>query len=113
MTTVSLQLSGDPTCRTSGKGFIFLTDNIYSLETVEKLLLEAGDKYGFKISVDLLCFGLQRMAEVCERTLPHLVMHYAIFVVHADESGLSINEDTAGIGYQRLYRALLQKTGGF
>ena len=75
-------------------------------------MLEAGDNYGFKISVDRLCFGLQRMAEVCDRTLPHLVMDYAIFVVHADESRLSINEDNAGIGYARLYRALLQKTGG-
>ena len=93
--------------------YLFNCDNTYSLETVEKLLLEAGDKYGFKISVDRLCFGLQRMAEVCDRTLPHLVMDYAIFVVHADESRLSINEDNAGIGYARLYRALLQKTGGF
>ncbi|XP_073256055.1 uncharacterized protein [Porites lutea] len=90
--------------------YLFNCDNTYSLETVEKLLLEAGDKYGFKISVDRLCFGLQRMAEVCDRTLPHLVMDYAIFVVHADESRLSINEDNAGIGYARLYRALLQKT---
>ena len=70
--------------------YLFNCDNTYSLETVEKLLLEAGDKYGFKISVDRLCFGLQRMAEVCDRTLPHLVMDYAIFVVHADESRLSI-----------------------
>ena len=93
--------------------YLFNCDNTYSLETVEKLLLEAGDKYGFKISVDRLCFGLQRMAEVCDRTLPHLVMDYAIFVVHADESRLSINEDNAGIGYARLYRALLQKTGMF
>ena len=53
------------------------------------------------------------MAEVCDRTLPHLVMDYAIFVVHSDESLLSINEDNAGIGYARPYRALLQKTGGF
>ena len=95
------------------KFYLFNCDNTYSLETVEKLLLEAGDKYGFKISVDRLCFGLQRMAEVCDRTLPHLVMDYAIFVVHADESRLSINEDNAGIGYARLYRALLKKTGGF
>ena len=93
--------------------YLFNCDNTYSLETVQKLLLEAGDKYGFKISVDRLCFGLQRMAEVCDRSLPHLVMDYAIFVVHADESRLSINEDNAGIGYARLYRALLQKTGGF
>ena len=93
--------------------YLFNCDNTYSLETVEKLMLEAGDKYGFKIPVDRLCFCLERMAKVCDRTLPHLVMDYAIFVVHADESRLSINEDNAGIGYARLYRALLQKTGGF
>ena len=68
---------------------------------------------GFKISDDRLCFGLQRVAEVCDRTSPHLVMDNAIFVVHADESRLSINEDNAGIGYARLYRSLLQKTGRF
>ena len=53
------------------------------------------------------------MAEVCEKILPKLVMDVAVFVVHANDSRLSINEDNAGIGYARLYRALLQKTGGF
>jgi len=38
-------------------------------------------------------------------------MDFAIFAVHAHESRLSINEDNAGIGYARLYRALLQATG--
>ena len=42
-----------------------------------------------------------------------LVMDFAVFVVHANESRLSINEDNAGIGYARFYRALLQKTGRF
>ena len=46
--------------------YLFNCDNTYGLETVEKLLLEAGYKYGFKISVDRLCFGLQRMA--CTKT---------------------------------------------
>ena len=92
--------------------YLFNCANTYSLETVEKLMLEAGDKCGFKISVDRPCFGLERMAKVCDRTLLQLVMDYAIFAVHADESRLSINEDNAGIGYARLYRALLQKTGG-
>ena len=49
--------------------YLFNCDNIYSLETVEKLLLEAGDKYGFKISVDLLCFGLQRMTEAVRKDI--------------------------------------------
>ena len=51
------------------------------------------------------------MAEMVETTLPSLKMDFAIFVVHANESRLSINEDNAGIGYARIYRALLQLTG--
>ena len=93
--------------------YIFNCDNTYKLEIVENFLLQVEEKYGFKISVDRLNFGLQRMVEVCENTLPKLVMDVAVFVVHANESRLSINEDKAGIGYARFYRALLQKTGGF
>ena len=93
--------------------YIFNCDNTYKLEMVENFLLQVEEKYGFKISVDRLNFGLQRMVEVCENTLPKLVMDVAVFVVHANESRLSINEDNAGIGYARFYRALLQKTGGF
>ena len=93
--------------------YIFNCDNTYKLEIVENFLLQVEEKYGFKISIDRLNFGLQRMVEVCENTLPKLVMDVAVFVVHANESRLSINEDKAGIGYARFYRALLQKTGGF
>ena len=95
------------------KFYLFNCDNTYNLEVVEKFLLHFEEKYGFKISVDRLAFGLQRMGEVCEKILPSLVMDVAVFVVHANESRLSINEDNAGIGYARIYRALLQKTGGF
>ena len=93
--------------------YIFNCDNTYKLEIVENFLLQVEEKYGFKISVDRLNFGLQRMVEVCENTLPKLVMDVAVFVVHANESRLSINEDNAGIGYARFYRALLERTGGF
>ena len=92
---------------------IFNCDNTYKLEIVETFLLQVEKKYGFEISVDRLNFGLQRMVEFCEKTLPKLVMDVAVFVVHANESRLSINNDNAGIGYTRFYRALLQKTGGF
>ena len=95
------------------KIYLFNCDNTYNLEVVETFLLHFEEKYGFKISVDRLTFGLQRMGEVCEKILPSLVMDIAVFVVHANESRLSINEDNAGIGYARIYRALLQKTGGF
>ncbi|KAJ7376870.1 hypothetical protein OS493_031748 [Desmophyllum pertusum] len=51
------------------------------------------------------------MAEICEATIPQLQMDFAVFVVHANESRLSINEDDAhGIGYTKVYRALLQAT---
>ena len=95
------------------KFYLFNCDNTYNLEVVEKFLLDVEAKYGFKISVDRLDFGLQRMDEVCEKILPSLAMDIAVFVVHANESRLSLNEDNAGIGYAKLYRALLKKTGGF
>jgi len=38
-------------------------------------------------------------------------MDLAVFVVHANESRLSINEENAGIGYAKIYRALVQATG--
>ena len=38
-------------------------------------------------------------------------MDIAFFVVHANESRLSINEENAGIGYAKIYRALLEATG--
>ena len=92
--------------------FLFNCDSTYNLEIVERFLLEVEEKYGFKFSVDRLYFRLQRMAEVCDWIIPTLDMDVAVFVVHANESRLSINEDNAGIGYARIYRALLKKTGG-
>ena len=95
------------------KFFLFNCDNTYNLEVVENFLLDLEEKYGFKFTIDRLTFRLPQLAEVCENTIPKLVMDVAVFVVHADESRLSINEDNAGIGYARIYRALLQKTGEF
>ena len=68
-------------------------------------------RYNFKILVEKRYFPLQQISEMCETTIPKLQMDFAIFVVHAHESRLSINEDKAGIGYARFYRALLQATG--
>ena len=92
--------------------FLFNCDNTYNLEIVEKFLLKVEEKYGFKFSVDRPYFGLHRMAEVCDRIIPTLDMEVVVFVVQANESRLSINEDNAGIGYARNYRALLKNTGG-
>ena len=92
--------------------YLFNCDNTYNWQIVEKFLLEVEEKYGFKFSVDRRYFGLLRMAEVCDRIIPTLDMDVAVFVVNANESRLSINEDNAGIGYARIYRTLLKKTGG-
>jgi len=91
---------------------LFNCDSTYNLEIVEKFLLDLEEKYGFKFSIDRICFGLQQMAKVCDRIIPTLDMEIAVFVVHANESRLSINEDNAGIGYARIYRAMLKNTGG-
>ena len=95
----------------SKRFYLFNCDNTYDLKKVEEFLVGVDENYGFNIWVDHLYFGLRRMAEVCETMIPTMEMDYAIFVVHANESRLSINEDNAGIGYAKLYRALLKKTG--
>ena len=51
------------------------------------------------------------MTDVCGKTIPMLQMDYAVFVVHAHESRLSINEENAGIGYAEIYKTLLRATG--
>ena len=92
--------------------YLLNCDNTCKLDPVETLLLEMEEKHNFKICIDKLYFGLKRMPEMCETTIPKLQMDFAtFFVVHAEESRLSINEDNAGIGYAMIYRALLQATG--
>ena len=83
---------------------VFNCDNTYKLEPVEKLLDQ------FSIHVEKHSFRLPEMSEMVEK-IPTLEMDMAFFVVHAHESRLSINEDNAGIGYAKIYRALLQATG--
>ena len=51
------------------------------------------------------------MSSVSDSIVPTLNMDFAVFVVHANESRLSINEDNAGIGYAKIYKALLRATG--
>ncbi|XP_068733167.1 uncharacterized protein [Montipora capricornis] len=51
------------------------------------------------------------MAEMSGETIPRLNMDLAVFVVPAYESRLPINQESAGLGYAKIYRALLQKTG--
>lgn len=93
------------------KFYLFNCDHTYDLKTVEELLVVVEEKYGFKIAAEPLYFGLKQMTELADETLPTLDMDFAIFALHANESRLSINETNAGIGYAKLYQALLQSTG--
>ena len=93
------------------KFHLFNCDNTFKLDSVEKLLRKMESKYDFKILVEKRYFRLEQISEMCETAIPKLHMDFAIFAAHAHESRLSINEDNAGIGYARFYRALLQATG--
>ena len=97
--------------RSSQKVYLFNCDGTYNLDIVEKFLLEVDEKHGLDISTEKLNFRLNSMAELCENTIPRLQIDIAIFVVHAHESRLSINEENAGIGYAKIYKALLEATG--
>ena len=93
------------------KFHLFNCDNTYRLDSVETFLLKMADDLNLRILVDKLNFRLSEMSDVYKKTVPQLQMDYAVLVVHAHESRLSINEDNAGIGYTKIYRALLQATG--
>ena len=95
----------------SQRACLFNCDGTYKLDAVERFLMEVQEKHGFEFSTDKRYFGVNEIQTFCETILPHLEMDFAIFVVHAEESRLSINEDNAGIGYTKIYRTLLQATG--
>ena len=97
---------------------LFNCDSTYNLDSVEKLFCKIKDDIRRKLNFDIELpiaknyFPLSKMSEMCETTIPKLrQMDFAVFVVHAHESRLSINEDNAGIGYAKIYRALLKATG--
>ena len=90
---------------------LYNCDTTYKFNSVEKLLESIKEKLNFDISIAQHYFHLRKMSETCERINSEPQMDFAIFVVHAHESRLSINEDNAGISYTKIYRALLQKTG--
>ena len=48
------------------------------------------------------------MDELSTKVIPSLKMDFAVFVVHAHESRLPINN---GRGYTKVYRALMKATG--
>jgi len=92
---------------------LFNCDKTYDLLMVEALLRSVGDKLPFTITISKHYFSLQNMSEICENTISRLTIDFAFFVVHANESRLSINESNVDIGYTKVYRALLETTGKF
>ena len=92
---------------------LFNCDETYKLDSVQSLLSETKGKLGFDISIVLHYFNLSEMSEKCDSIMSEPQMDLAVFVVHAHESRLSINEENAGIGYAKIYRALMRKTGGY
>jgi len=97
--------------------YLFNCDKTYNLDSVETLLCVIKDDIRTKLRIDTQLairknyFSLSKMSEMSETTIPKLQMDFAVFVVHAHESGLKINEHNAGTGYARLFRALLKATG--
>ena len=87
---------------------LFNCDRTYKLDAVEDWLKATKPKLE---SVEQHYFPLAKMSEMSNETIPGLQMDLAVFVVHARESCLSINEPNAGIGYAKIYKALLQATG--
>lgn len=92
---------------------LFNCDRTYKLDVVEKWLNAARVKSKLRIDFEVKqhIFPLSQMTELCSETIPSLQMDVAVFVLHAHESRLSINEENAGIGYAKLYKALLRETG--
>jgi len=89
---------------------LFNCDRTYKLDAVEDLLAAMKAKLRFD-SVERHYFSISQMSEMTKNIIPKLEMDMAFFAVHAHESRLSINEDNAGIGYAKIYRALLERTG--
>ncbi|CAH3173629.1 unnamed protein product [Porites evermanni] len=91
---------------------LFNCDQLYELRVIEDLLNSSKpmlhDKLGFDFTVEHHYFSLTEMDELSEKVIPALKMDFAIFVVHAKESRLSIND---GRGYTKVYRALMKATG--
>ncbi|CAH3179138.1 unnamed protein product, partial [Porites evermanni] len=93
---------------------LFNCDQTYKLDVVEKLFKAVEPKLNFAFSIQSHYFVLRDMSQVCENIIPDQIKvdDVAVFVVHAHESRLSINEDNAGIGYAKIYRALRRATDG-
>ena len=89
---------------------LFNCDRVYKLDSIEDLLIATKAKLGLDFSVVKHYFSLSEIPKLSRQTIPELQVDCAILAVHANESHLSINENTGG-GYTEIYRALLQATG--
>ena len=86
---------------------LFNSDRTYKLNVVADWLRAVA-----KSSIVVThYFPFSEMTQLADKTIPELEMDVAVFVIDANESRLSINEGFVGIGYDKLYRALLRKTG--
>ena len=85
--------------------------NVYQLRIVEDFLKATRAKLGFEFSVESHNFSLSEMSELSTKTIPAMKVDFAMFVVHAHESVLLINNDNLEHGYAKVHRALLQATG--
>ncbi|KAL9963906.1 hypothetical protein ACROYT_G027461 [Oculina patagonica] len=88
---------------------LFNCDHVYKLDSIEDLLMAITAKPGFEFSVEKHYFPLSGISELSNKTIPELQIDFAVLAVHANESSLTINEDTGG-GYTEVYRALLKAT---
>ena len=87
---------------------LFNCDGLYDLCAIEDLLRSCEPKLGFDFAVEKHYFSIFEMAELSKKIISALEIDFAVLVVHAMESSLSIND---GDGYTTLYKALLQATG--
>ena len=91
---------------------LFNCDHLYELRVIEDLLNSSKpmlhDKLGFDFTVEYHYFSLNEIDELSEKVIPSLKMDFAVFVAHAQESRVSIND---GRGYTKVYRALMKATG--
>lgn len=92
---------------------LFNCGHLYELRIIEELLNSSKpmlhNKLGFDFTVKHYYFPLIEVDELSEKAIPALKkMDFAVFVVHAHESRLSINDDR---GYTKVYRAFMEATG--
>ena len=73
----------------------------------------AKSNLGFKFSVMKHNFTVSEITELSTKTIPKMKVDFAMFVVHAHESVLSLNNDNVEHGYAKAYKALMQATGNY